>query len=81
MKEKFMTNEEYYEEDVVPTLPIDFDEYDPEKIVVWDKYTEIGEERTDLERAIKNATFPYLVESEKGQGKTLLVHTIVKKIK
>lgn len=76
--EKFMTKEEYYEEDVVPTLPIDFDEYNPEKIVVWDKYVEIGEEKTDMERAIKNATFPYLVESEKGQGKTLLVHTICK---
>jgi MoxR-like ATPase len=28
--------------------------------------------------AVKNATIPYLIESEKGQGKTLLIHTVCK---
>ena len=62
----------------VPTIPINFEEYEPTKIDVWDNYIPIGNEKEGLVRAIKNATFPYLIESEKGQGKTLLVHTICK---
>ncbi len=62
----------------VPTIPIDFEEYDPARIEVWDNYVPIRNEVEGLTRAIMNATFPYLIESEKGQGKTLLVHTICK---
>lgn len=62
----------------VPTIPIDFEEYDPARIEVWDNYIPIRNEVEGLTRAIRNATFPYLIESEKGQGKTLLVHTICK---
>lgn len=62
----------------IPTRPISYEAYDPANITVWDKYIEIGDERKTLERAIKKARFPYLIESEKGQGKTLLIHTICK---
>jgi len=63
---------------LIPTLPIDFDEYDSKNIDVWDTYIPITDEKDRLIRAIINAKFPYLIESEKGQGKTLLVHTICK---
>ena len=63
----------------IPTLPVNFEEYNPQDIVVWDDYTEIDNEYEDLERALLSGTFPYLIESEKGQGKTLLVHTLCKK--
>ena len=57
---------------------IDYEQYDPSNIMVWDKYIEIGTERKDLEKAVLKRNIPYLIESEKGQGKTLLVHTICK---
>ena len=63
---------------LIPTVPIDFDEYDSKNIDVWDTYIPITDEKDRLIRAIINAKFPYLIESEKGQGKTLLVHTICK---
>ena len=63
----------------IPTLPINFEEYNPQDIVVWEEYTDIDNEYEDLERALLAGTFPYLIESEKGQGKTLLVHTLCKK--
>ena len=34
----------------------------------------------DLQRNVLKAKYPYLIESEKGQGKTLLVHTLCKKL-
>lgn len=57
---------------------INYEQYNPSNIVVWDKYIEIGHEKRDLEKAILRRDIPYLIESEKGQGKTLLVHTICK---
>jgi len=62
----------------IPTLVIDFDQYDPKNIDVWEKYVPIGNEKERLTMAIKSAKIPYLIESEKGQGKTLLTHTICK---
>ena len=62
----------------IPVLPINFAEYDPANIDVWDEYITIGNEKDRAIKAIKLAKFPYLIESEKGQGKTLLVHTICK---
>ena len=62
----------------IPVLPINFAEYDPANIDVWDEYITIGNEKDRAVNAIKLAKFPYLIESEKGQGKTLLVHTICK---
>tara|TARA_R110000824_G_scaffold8714_1_gene39405 strand:+ start:8520 stop:9425 length:906 start_codon:yes stop_codon:yes gene_type:complete len=57
---------------------INYEQYNPKNIVIWDKYIEIGSERRELEKAIVDGNTPYLIESEKGQGKTLLVHTICK---
>ena len=74
------TDEEGYFVDV-PINPIDFNEYNPDKINVWDTYRSIGDEVERVTRAIKTAKFPYLIESEKGQGKTLLIHTICKENK
>ena len=46
--------------------------------IFLDTETTGTDEKDRLIRAIINAKFPYLIESEKGQGKTLLVHTICK---
>ncbi len=62
----------------IPTLDIDFGQYDSNNIDVWEKYIPIGNEKERLTMAVKNATIPYLIESEKGQGKTLLIHTVCK---
>ena len=67
--------------DVVPTARINFEEYNPNNIVVWEKYIPIADEEERLTKAILNAVDPYLIESEKGQGKTLLVHTVCSKNK
>ena len=73
---KTMKNKEM--ETSIPTLDIDFDQYDSKNIDVWEKYIPIGNEKERLTMAVKNATIPYLIESEKGQGKTLLIHTVCK---
>lgn len=73
-----LSNRDDLHSKLIPTLPIDFDEYDSKNIDVWDTYIPISDEKDKLSRAIINAKFPYLIESEKGQGKTLLVHTICK---
>ena len=65
----------------IPTLAVDFDQYDPKNIDVWEEYIPIGNEKERLTMAIKSAKLPYLIESEKGQGKTLLTHTICKENK
>ena len=65
--------------DTVPTARINFEEYNPNNIVVWDKYIPISDEQQRLTKAILSAEYPYLIESEKGQGKTLLVHTVCSK--
>jgi MoxR-like ATPase len=62
----------------IPTLSVDFDQYDPKNIDVWEEYIPIGDEKERLTMSITSANIPYLIESEKGQGKTLLVHTICK---
>jgi MoxR-like ATPase len=62
----------------IPTLVVDFEQYDPNNIDVWETYIPIGNEKERLTMAINSAKLPYLIESEKGQGKTLLVHTICK---
>ena len=62
----------------ISVIPINFSAYDPKNIDVWDTYVPIGNEKERVTIAIKDAKFPYLIESEKGQGKTLLIHTICK---
>ena len=60
----------------IPTLDIDFDQYEPSNIDVWEEYVPISNEKERLTMAIMSANIPYPIESEKGQGKTLLTHTI-----
>ena len=62
----------------ISIIPINYAEYDPRNIDVWDTYIPIGTEKDRVTKAILLAKFPYLIESEKGQGKTLLIHTICK---
>jgi len=70
--------EEIETETRIPVIGINFDEYDPKNIDVWDTYIPVSDEKKNTTRAILDAKFPYLIESEKGQGKTLLVYTICK---
>lgn len=74
----YMAPQEVIMETNIPTYPVDFEQYDSKNIDVWEKYVEIADEKKRLTSAIMSAEFPYLIESEKGQGKTLLVHTICK---
>ena len=36
----------------VPTIPLDFEEYDPSRIDVWDEYVSIKDEKKRLTQAI-----------------------------
>ena len=65
----------------IPVLPVDYAQYDPANIDVWEKYVEINDEKQRLHSAIMSSDYPFMIESEKGQGKTLLVHTICKENK
>ena len=52
----------------------------PENLRDWGKYIPIGNEMKRLEDAIKYGQYPYLLEGDKGIGKTLMIHTIAKKL-
>ncbi len=77
MNADIMSNEKINVQSI-PVIPINFEEYDSKNIDVWDTYIPISDEKQRAVKAINNAKFPYLIESEKGQGKTLLIHTICK---
>ena len=62
----------------IPIVDINYEEYDPKNIDVWDAYIPINDEKQRATDAILDAKNPYLIESEKGQGKTLLIYTICK---
>jgi MoxR-like ATPase len=79
-------NELNYQQEVemdtqIPVLPVDYAQYDPSNVDVWEKYVEIADEKQRLTESIMNGEYPFLIESEKGQGKTLLVHTVCKENK
>ena len=78
-KINFMEREDIEFDTSIPTAPINFEEFHPANIDVWDEYKPIRDEVDRVTKAILKAKFPYLIESEKGQGKTLLIHTICKK--
>lgn len=61
---------------LVPTSYIDFNQYSPKNLIDWGTYIEINDEKKLVEMAIRNAQRPYLIEGDKGVGKTLLIHTI-----
>lgn len=65
----------------IPVLDIDFNQFDPKNLSNWGTYMEIDNEKKLLEMALKNATMPYLIEGDKGTGKTLLVHTLCRELK
>ena len=65
-------------ETTIPTAVINFDEYDPRTIDVWEKFISMNGEKERATQIILDAGNPFLIESEKGQGKTLLIHTICK---
>ena len=61
---------------IVPTADIDFSQFDTKNLINWGTYIEISDEKKILRHAIMNGKLPYLIEGDKGIGKTLLVHTI-----
>ena len=65
-------------ETTIPTAVINFDEYDPRTIDVWENFISMNGEKERATQIILDAGNPFLIESEKGQGKTLLIHTICK---
>ena len=65
-------------ETAIPTVVINFDEYDPRSIDVWENFISLNGEKERATQIILDANSPFLIESEKGQGKTLLIHTICK---
>lgn len=60
---------------VVPTLPVNYDLYKP---IRFGKYIPMGDEIDMLETAIENG-LPFLMEGEKGVGKTMAVTEVCAK--
>jgi MoxR-like ATPase len=58
----------------------ELDNISPDKINVWNKYVEMGDEKKILIDRINKATLPYLIEGVKGTGKTLMVRSIAKEL-
>ena len=58
----------------------ELDNISPDKIVLWNEYIEVNDERKTLRERIKKATLPYLIEGDKGTGKTLMVRTLAKEL-
>ena len=52
----------------------------PENLRSWGKYIPIGSEMKRLEERIIHGKYPYLLEGDKGIGKTLMIHTLAKKL-
>ena len=65
---KFMSRENLEMNTAIPTASINFEEYDPKNIDVWDNYIQVEDELVRVTEAIMSPEFPYLIESEKGQG-------------
>jgi len=58
----------------------ELDNMSPDKINVWNKYVEMNDEKKILTDRINKATLPYLIEGDKGTGKTLMVRTLAKEL-
>jgi len=58
----------------------ELDNISPDRINVWNKYVEMGDEKKILIDRINKATLPYLIEGVKGTGKTLMVRSIAKEL-
>jgi len=66
---------------IVETADINFEQYNPNNLNDWGDYIEIGDELKLLEINMKNTDIPYLIEGDKGLGKTLMIHTLCRKLK
>tara|TARA_Y100000310_G_scaffold201585_1_gene201687 strand:- start:1576 stop:2469 length:894 start_codon:yes stop_codon:yes gene_type:complete len=58
----------------------ELDNMSPDKIVLWNEYIEVNDEMKVLRKRIKKSTLPYLIEGDKGTGKTLMVRTLAKEL-
>jgi len=58
----------------------ELDNMSPDKIVLWNEYIEVNDEMKVLRERIKKSTLPYLIEGDKGTGKTLMVRTLAKEL-
>ena len=58
----------------------ELDNMSPDKIVLWNEYIEVNDEMKVLRKRIKKASLPYLIEGDKGTGKTLMVRTLAKEL-
>jgi MoxR-like ATPase len=60
----------------VPTADISYEAYDPKNLRNWGDYVDTHSEKKELTNSMDKANFPFLIEGDKGIGKTLLVHSI-----
>ena len=67
MSETIMKNKEM--ETSIPTLDIDFDQYDSKNIDVWEKYIPIGNEKERLTMAVRMLLFLILLKVKKDRVK------------
>jgi len=58
----------------------ELDNMSPDKIVLWNEYIEVNDEMKVLRKRIKKSTLPYLIEGDKGTGKTLMIRTLAKEL-
>ena len=58
----------------------ELDNVSPDRIKDFGTYVEIGDEMQRLERRILVGTNPYIIYGVKGTGKTLMIHTLAKKL-
>ena len=58
----------------------ELDNMSPDEIVLWNEYIEVNDEKKILRERIEKATLPYLIEGDKGTGKTLMVRTLAKEL-
>ena len=52
----------------------------PENLRDWGKYIPVGKEMARLESRWNRCMYPFLLEGDKGIGKTLMIHTVAKKL-
>lgn len=65
---------------IIPTATINYSQYDPKNLINWGEYKEVGDEMKILELHMKHGFIPYLIEGDKGIGKTLMIHTLCRNL-
>jgi len=64
----------------IPTAYVDMEQYNPAIQDDWGTYIPIKDEMMLLELNMKFGNTPYLLEGDKGTGKTLMVHTVCRQL-